>query len=219
VKTKGLLAIYVQKSHIDGFTHSILRMENHALKVAGKRPHYTQLLSVPGIGKILAMTILNWGGHPFAARRPRRGREFFEEIIRENIDLGRPETVQLIFARKMRKSTVAGGRLLLKSSQDLALGLCKRRPAFNRQRCAKYGRVLECARSLRSNFISLTLGKVRTRKFEKNPFVVIVQDSCQTSIVYDLGYLDLKDGSSLIPLDSLSLHSLLGFPYRTFLRE
>jgi len=41
---------------------------------------------------------------------PRHGREFFEELIGENIDLGRPETVQLIFARKMRKSTVAGGR-------------------------------------------------------------------------------------------------------------
>ena len=42
--------------------------------------------------------------------RPRHGRQFFEEVIRENIDLGRPETVQLIFARKMRRSTVAGGR-------------------------------------------------------------------------------------------------------------
>ena len=42
--------------------------------------------------------------------RPRHGREFFEEVIRENIDLGRPETVQLIFARKMRRSTVTGGR-------------------------------------------------------------------------------------------------------------
>ena len=37
--------------------------------------------------------------------RPRHGREFFEEVIRENIDLGRPETVQLIFARRMRRST------------------------------------------------------------------------------------------------------------------
>jgi hypothetical protein len=42
--------------------------------------------------------------------RPRHGRQFFEEVIRENIDLGRPEKVQLIFARKMRRSTVAGGR-------------------------------------------------------------------------------------------------------------
>lgn len=42
--------------------------------------------------------------------RPGHGREFFEEVIRENIDLGRPETVQLIFTRKMRKATVAAGR-------------------------------------------------------------------------------------------------------------
>jgi hypothetical protein len=42
--------------------------------------------------------------------RPRHGREFFEEVIRENIDLGRPETVQLIFARKMQKKTATDGR-------------------------------------------------------------------------------------------------------------
>jgi hypothetical protein len=38
------------------------------------------------------------------------GRAFFEEVIRENIDLGRPEQVQLIFGRKLRKATVASGR-------------------------------------------------------------------------------------------------------------
>jgi len=38
------------------------------------------------------------------------GRQFFEEVIRENIDLGRPEQVQLIFGRKLRRSTVAAGR-------------------------------------------------------------------------------------------------------------
>lgn len=42
--------------------------------------------------------------------RPRHGREFFEEVIRENIDLGRPENVQIIFARKMQKKTAADGR-------------------------------------------------------------------------------------------------------------
>lgn len=42
--------------------------------------------------------------------RPQHGREFFEEVIRENIDLGRPENVQLIFARKMQKKTAADGR-------------------------------------------------------------------------------------------------------------
>ena len=43
-------------------------------------------------------------------QQPVHGREFFEQVIRENIDLGRPETVQLIFARKLRKATVAAGR-------------------------------------------------------------------------------------------------------------
>jgi hypothetical protein len=38
------------------------------------------------------------------------GRGFFEEVIRENIDLGRPEQVQLIFTRKLRRKTVAAGR-------------------------------------------------------------------------------------------------------------
>ena len=37
--------------------------------------------------------------------RPMRGREFFEEVIRENIDLGRPDRVQLIFPRRIQKNT------------------------------------------------------------------------------------------------------------------
>lgn len=39
-----------------------------------------------------------------------RGRQFFEEIIRENIDLGRPEQVQLIFQRRMQRKTATDGR-------------------------------------------------------------------------------------------------------------
>jgi hypothetical protein len=38
------------------------------------------------------------------------GRCFFEEVIRENIDLGRPEQVQLIFAKKMQRKTATDGR-------------------------------------------------------------------------------------------------------------
>jgi hypothetical protein len=34
-----------------------------------------------------------------------RGREFFEAVIRENLDLGRPDRVQLIFDRKIIKTT------------------------------------------------------------------------------------------------------------------
>ena len=39
-----------------------------------------------------------------------QGRCFFEEVIRENIDLGRPEQVQLIFVRKMQRKTATDGR-------------------------------------------------------------------------------------------------------------
>jgi hypothetical protein len=37
--------------------------------------------------------------------RPETGRAFFEEIVRENIDLGRPEYVQLVFQRKIIRRT------------------------------------------------------------------------------------------------------------------
>jgi hypothetical protein len=37
--------------------------------------------------------------------RPVHGREFFEEVIRENLDLGRPERVQLLFERKITRRT------------------------------------------------------------------------------------------------------------------
>ena len=39
--------------------------------------------------------------------RPVRGREFFEQIIRDNLDLGRPDRVQLIFDRVVTKKTRA----------------------------------------------------------------------------------------------------------------
>ena len=42
--------------------------------------------------------------------RANHGRAFFEELIRENLDLGRPEQVQLIFARKMQRKTATDGR-------------------------------------------------------------------------------------------------------------
>jgi hypothetical protein len=37
--------------------------------------------------------------------RPLAGRVFFEEVIRENLDLGRPDQVQLIFARRITRRT------------------------------------------------------------------------------------------------------------------
>jgi hypothetical protein len=40
--------------------------------------------------------------------KPAHGREFFEQVIRENIDLGRPENVQLIFRKKCTNPPCAG---------------------------------------------------------------------------------------------------------------
>lgn len=37
--------------------------------------------------------------------QPVRGREFFEEVIKDNLDLGRPDRVQLIFDRRIIKKT------------------------------------------------------------------------------------------------------------------
>jgi hypothetical protein len=37
--------------------------------------------------------------------RPIRGREFFEQLIRENLDLGRPDRVQLVFGRRVYRNT------------------------------------------------------------------------------------------------------------------
>ena len=37
--------------------------------------------------------------------RPEHGRLFFEQVIRENLDLGRPDQVQLIFARRVSRTT------------------------------------------------------------------------------------------------------------------
>ena len=39
--------------------------------------------------------------------RPLSGRHLFEEIIRENLDLGRPSKVSLIFNRRIDKRTPA----------------------------------------------------------------------------------------------------------------
>lgn len=37
--------------------------------------------------------------------RPLRGREFFETVIRDNLDLGRPDHVQLLFPRRITRTT------------------------------------------------------------------------------------------------------------------
>jgi hypothetical protein len=43
--------------------------------------------------------------------RPAHGRLFFEQVIRENLDLGRPQEVQLIFNRRIVRGSKAAARL------------------------------------------------------------------------------------------------------------
>jgi hypothetical protein len=44
--------------------------------------------------------------------RPLSGRIFFEEIIRENLDLGRPDKVQLVFDQRVTKKTPPASALV-----------------------------------------------------------------------------------------------------------
>jgi hypothetical protein len=48
--------------------------------------------------------------------RPLRGRQFFEEVIRDNLDQGRPDRIQLLFERKVTKRTP--GRFQTRVIQD-----------------------------------------------------------------------------------------------------
>ncbi|HVC32870.1 MAG TPA: hypothetical protein VNL16_05120 [Chloroflexota bacterium] len=36
---------------------------------------------------------------------PTQGRAFFEEVMRENLDLGRPDRIPLLFERRVQKNT------------------------------------------------------------------------------------------------------------------
>ncbi len=85
---------------IDAFFRRWLARLPHPFRPADRRAGYRYDLSVLQAEFSLTQ-VWEQGVH---------GRCFFEEVIRENLDLGRPETIQLIFGRKLRKSTVADGR-------------------------------------------------------------------------------------------------------------
>ena len=85
---------------IERFLRKWLKLLPHPFPAADRKAGYLYQLSV--LQAEFALTQV-WD-------RPVHGREFFEQVIRDNIDLGRPEKVQLIFARKMRKATATDGR-------------------------------------------------------------------------------------------------------------
>lgn len=87
-------------SKIDAFFRKWLRILPHPFSAKDRLAGYRYDLSV--LQAEFSLTQV-W-------ERGVHGRCFFEEVIRENIDLGRPEQVQLIFARKMQRKTVTDGR-------------------------------------------------------------------------------------------------------------
>jgi hypothetical protein len=85
---------------IDAFFRKWLRRLPHPFRPRDRRAGYRYDLSI--LQAEFSLTQV-WD-------RGLHGRAFFEEVIRENIDLGRPEQVQLIFGRKLQRRTVARGR-------------------------------------------------------------------------------------------------------------
>ena len=85
---------------IDRFFRKWLARLPHPFSAADRRAGYRYDLSV--LQAEFSLTQV-WD-------RGASGRCFFEEVIRENLDLGRPEQVQLIFGRKLQRKTVARGR-------------------------------------------------------------------------------------------------------------
>ena len=98
--TAQAIADGFNEHRIERFFRKWLKLLPHPFPAADRKAGYRYQLSV--LQAEFALTQV-WD-------RPVHGREFFEQVIRDNIDLGRPEKVQLIFARKMRKATATDGR-------------------------------------------------------------------------------------------------------------
>jgi hypothetical protein len=80
---------------IDGLVRKWLRILPHPFTAEDRQAGYRYDVSI--LQAEFALTqILD---------RPLTGRIFFEEVIRENLDLGRPDQVQLIFDRRVTKRT------------------------------------------------------------------------------------------------------------------
>src|ERR1700682_2832573 len=80
---------------IDGFLRKWLRLLPHPFTGADPKAGYRYDISILQAEFSLTQVL----------DRPVHGRLFFEHVIRENLDLGRPEQVQLIFNRKITRKT------------------------------------------------------------------------------------------------------------------
>src|SRR5467141_907731 len=80
---------------IDGFLRKWLRLLPHPFTGADRKAGYRYDISILQAEFSLTQVL----------DQPVHGRLFFEQVIRENLDLGRPEQVQLIFNRKINRQT------------------------------------------------------------------------------------------------------------------
>src|SRR6266496_5533431 len=80
---------------IDGFLRKWLRLLPHPFTGADRKAGYRYDISILQAEFSLTQVL----------EQPVHGRLFFEQVIRENLDLGRPEQVQLIFNRKINRQT------------------------------------------------------------------------------------------------------------------
>jgi hypothetical protein len=94
------IADTLDAAKIDALFRKWLRRLPHpfapAHRAAGYRYHLSILQSEFALTQVLD--------------RPVTGRYFFEEVIRENLDIGRPDQMQLIFARRVTRRTPGGFR-------------------------------------------------------------------------------------------------------------
>jgi hypothetical protein len=80
---------------IDKLARKWLRRLPHPFTPADRRAGYTYNISILQAEFSLTQVL----------DRPVTGRVFFEQVIRENLDIGRPDHVQLIFDRRVMKTT------------------------------------------------------------------------------------------------------------------
>ena len=89
------IAEEVTAPRIDALLRKWLRRLPHPFTAADRAAHIRYDLSILQAEFALTQVF----------DRPAQGRVFFEEVMRENLDLGRPDHVQLIFNRRVTKRT------------------------------------------------------------------------------------------------------------------
>jgi len=81
--------------HVEAFFRRWLSQLPHPFTREDRRAGYRYQLSILQMEVSLTQVF----------DRPLRGREFFEEVIKDNLDLGRPDRVQLLFERRVTRAT------------------------------------------------------------------------------------------------------------------